>query len=91
MMDKFTRHEGVAAVLLRSNVDTDAIIPSREMKRVPGVGWEGLFAGWRYLAAPVQKEPGLYSTRRLPGASIPLSGPTFGCAVHRAGTRGVGR
>jgi 3-isopropylmalate/(R)-2-methylmalate dehydratase small subunit len=33
-MRKFEVHTGVAAPLLRSNVDTDAIIPSREMKSV---------------------------------------------------------
>ncbi len=33
-MEKFEQHCGVAAAILRDNVDTDAIIPSREMKRV---------------------------------------------------------
>ena len=86
MMDKFTRHEGVAAVLLRSNVDTDAIIPSREMKRVSkeGLG-EGLFAGWRYLAgAGRQKNPGFVLNQDgYQGASILLSGPNFGCGSSR--------
>jgi len=85
-MDKFTRHEGVAAVLLRSNVDTDAIIPSREMKRVSkeGLG-EGLFAGWRYLAgAGRQKNPGFVLNQDgYQGASILLSGPNFGCGSSR--------
>ena len=37
------RHTGIAVPLLRNNIDTDAIIPSREMKRVSkhGLG-EGL-------------------------------------------------
>ena len=40
-----------AIPLLRINVDTDAIIPSREMKKVSKRGLsEGLFAGWRYLS-----------------------------------------
>ena len=45
----FTQHTGVAAALLQANIDTDAIIPSREMKLVSkkGLG-EGLFAAWRY-------------------------------------------
>ena len=48
-MEKFEQHCGVAAAILRGNVDTDAIIPSREMKRVSKQGLEeGLFAGWRY-------------------------------------------
>ena len=33
-MDKFTVHQGVAAPMLQINIDTDAIIPSREMKLV---------------------------------------------------------
>ena len=50
-MEKFTRLTAIAAPLLRINVDTDAIIPSREMKKVGKTGLAGgLFAGWRYLA-----------------------------------------
>ena len=43
-MEKFTVHQGVAAPMLQINIDTDAIIPSREMKLVSkqGLG-EGLF------------------------------------------------
>ncbi|MBT4615925.1 MAG: 3-isopropylmalate dehydratase small subunit, partial [Gammaproteobacteria bacterium] len=37
-MKKFTTHSGVAAPILRINIDTDAIIPSREMKRVSRKG-----------------------------------------------------
>ena len=48
-MKAFTSHRGIAAPLLRINVDTDAIIPSREMKTVGKRGLaDGLFAGWRY-------------------------------------------
>jgi 3-isopropylmalate/(R)-2-methylmalate dehydratase small subunit len=85
-MEKFTRHEGVAAHLPRSNVDTDAIIPSREMKRVSKAGLgEGLFAGWRYLSHGgrdnnpefVLNQPG------YEGSSILLSGHNFGCGSSR--------
>ena len=38
-----------AAHALKDNIDTDQIIPSREMKSVSKLGLgEGLFAGWRY-------------------------------------------
>ena len=51
MLEPLTQHQGIAAVLLRDNVDTDQIIPSREMKTVSRNGLaEGLFAGWRYTA-----------------------------------------
>ena len=44
---------GIAAPLLRDNIDTDAIIPSREIKGVGKTGLaDGLFAGWRYTQRP---------------------------------------
>ena len=85
-MDEFVRHEGIAAPLLRANIDTDAIIPSREMKRVSkhGLG-EGLFAGWRYLSQE-RREPNPDFVLNQPdyrGASILLGGANFGCGSSR--------
>lgn len=85
-MEKFRRHRGVAAPLLRANVDTDAIIPSREMKRVSrhGLG-QGLFAGWRYLEQG-SREPDPSFILNQPGyenASILLAGGNFGCGSSR--------
>ena len=55
-MQPFTRHTGVAAPLLKANIDTDAIIPSREMRRVSRDGLaEGLFANWRYADAGARR------------------------------------
>ncbi len=85
-MKKFTVHRGVAAPLLRVNVDTDAIIPSREMKLVSkqGLG-EGLFAAWRYTSPGGRDpEPGFVLNRpEYAGASILLSGRNFGCGSSR--------
>ncbi|EEB78544.1 3-isopropylmalate dehydratase, small subunit [marine gamma proteobacterium HTCC2148] len=85
-MDKFIQHLGVAAPLIRSNVDTDAIIPSREMKRVSkqGLG-EGLFAGWRYLQAGGRDAAPEFVLNQdaYRDASIILSGPNFGCGSSR--------
>jgi len=76
----------VAAPLIRANVDTDAIIPSREMKSVSKQGLaDGLFAGWRYTAiggrepdpAFVLNQPDYAGTRVL------LSGENFGCGSSR--------
>lgn len=80
------RHRGIAAPLLRDNVDTDAIIPSREMKRVSkhGLG-DGLFAGWRYRR-PGDREPDPDFVLNRPayrGASILLAGRNFGCGSSR--------
>lgn len=85
-MEVFTRHRGIAAPLLQANVDTDAIIPSREMKLVSrhGLG-SGLFAGWRYLAQD-SREPNpqfILNQEDYHGASILLSGPNFGCGSSR--------
>jgi len=76
----------VAAPLIRANVDTDAIIPAREMKSVSKQGLaDGLFAGWRYTAiggrepdpAFVLNQPAYAGTRVL------LSGENFGCGSSR--------
>jgi 3-isopropylmalate/(R)-2-methylmalate dehydratase small subunit len=85
-MDKFTQHRGIAAALLQDNIDTDAIIPSREMKAVSkhGLG-EGLFAGWRYLT-PGQRDINPDFVLNKPeqaGTSILLTGDNFGCGSSR--------
>ena len=85
-MDKFTELTAIAAPLLRINVDTDAIIPSREMKRVSkeGLG-EGLFAGWRYIEPGSRNENPDFILNREPyrRAQILLSGANFGCGSSR--------
>ena len=91
----------VAAPLIRSNVDTDAIIPSREMKSVSKRGLaEGLFAGWRYTTVG-GREPNpsfVLNQPRYVGARILLGGENFGCgssrehavwALHEYGIRAV--
>lgn len=85
-MEKFTRLTAIAAPLLRINVDTDAIIPSREMKRVSKDGLaEGLFAGWRYLAPGSRDENPEFILNQAPyrQARILLSGLNFGCGSSR--------
>jgi 3-isopropylmalate/(R)-2-methylmalate dehydratase small subunit len=85
-MEKFTRLTAIAAPLLRINVDTDAIIPSREMKRVSKVGLaEGLFAGWRYQSPGSRAENPDFILNREPWrkAQILLSGINFGCGSSR--------
>lgn len=85
-MEKFIKHNGVAAPILRINIDTDAIIPSREMKRVSkqGLG-EGLFAAWRYTAPDGREENPDFILNKTDYAntSIILSGANFGCGSSR--------
>lgn len=82
----FTRHTGIAAPLVIDNVDTDQIIPSREMTAVSRHGLaDGLFAGWRYTA-PGSREPDPdFILNRAPfdAASILISGENFGCGSSR--------
>ncbi len=77
---------GVAAALMRRNVDTDAIIPSREMKRVSREGLaEGLFANWRYsdVAAREEASDFVLNRERYRQAKILISGENFGCGSSR--------
>src|SRR5688572_4317013 len=84
----FTEHEGVAVPLLRADIDTDAIIPSRELTRVSksGLG-QSLFAGWRYEFEDGRRgAPKAGFVLNLPeyaGASILLAGANFGCGSSR--------
>lgn len=85
-MQAFTQHTGIAAPLLRINIDTDAIIPSREMKTVSKKGLApGLFAGWRYTDA-AKRAPNPEFVLNQPayaGCSILLGGNNFGCGSSR--------
>ncbi len=82
----FTRHVGVAAPMLADNIDTDQIIPSREMKSVSrdGLG-EGLFAGQRYIDAHSRSPDPAFVLNKpeYKNASILLSGANFGCGSSR--------
>lgn len=85
-MKPFHRHTGVAAALLKPSIDTDAIIPSREIKTVGKDGLaEGLFANWRYRdVAAREPDPDFvlnWPTQR--GTTILLAGPNFGCGSSR--------
>jgi 3-isopropylmalate/(R)-2-methylmalate dehydratase small subunit len=85
-MTPFTVLTAVAAPLVRPNIDTDAIIPSREMKGVTKTGLaDGLFAGWRYLAigGRVPDPAFVLNDPAYAGAEILLGGVNFGCGSSR--------
>lgn len=85
-MERFTCITAIAAPLLRINIDTDAIIPSREMKTVGKTGLAaGLFANWRYLAPGSRDEDPGFVLNREPyrQARILLAGANFGCGSSR--------
>ncbi|NVK56268.1 MAG: 3-isopropylmalate dehydratase small subunit [Alteromonadaceae bacterium] len=85
-MQAFTCHTGVAAPLLRINIDTDAIIPSREMRLVSKKGLaEGLFASWRYVL-PDSREHNPDFVLNKPAyanTTVILGGNNFGCGSSR--------
>ena len=85
-MQPFTRHQGVAAPLLQPNIDTDTIIPSREMRQVSKRGLAaGLFANWRYVDAPARTPDPAFVLNQpcYAAASILLGGANFGCGSSR--------
>jgi 3-isopropylmalate/(R)-2-methylmalate dehydratase small subunit len=85
-MTPFTNISSIAVPLLRDNVDTDAIIPSREMKSTGRTGLaEGLFAPWRYTDVATRvPDPGFPLNRpEAHGAQLLLGGANFGCGSSR--------
>lgn len=85
-MEKFTRISAIAAPLVRENIDTDIIIPSKEMKRVSKKGLSnGLFAGWRYsdMDARTPQPDFILNNPAYLGTQILIAGTNFGCGSSR--------
>jgi 3-isopropylmalate/(R)-2-methylmalate dehydratase small subunit len=85
-MKPFTELTAVAAVLLRDNIDTDTIIPSREIRAVSKAGLiQGLFTDWRYLPGSGRTpDPSFFLNDPVyRGAQILLTGENFGCGSSR--------
>lgn len=85
-MTPFVRLTSIAAPLLRDNVDTDTIIPSREMRSTGRTGLaDGLFAPWRYINADARTPDPEFGLNRpeFAAAQILLGGANFGCGSSR--------
>lgn len=85
-MRPFARLTAVAAPLLRNNIDTDAIIPSREIVAVSKTGLaQGLFADWRYSTRGGRdlNPDFVLNDPAFEGARILLTGANFGCGSSR--------
>ena len=81
-MTPFVQHAGKAVRLAFDNIDTDQIIPSREMKTTGRTGLaDGLFAGWRYREGRAPDPE--FALNRIPDATIIISGRNFGCGSSR--------
>jgi len=85
-MQPFTCLTAIAMPLLRDNIDTDSIIPSREITAVSKTGLSaGLFAGWRYTSIG-RRDPApdfILNDPRYDGAEILLAGANLGCGSSR--------
>ncbi|GGI84187.1 3-isopropylmalate dehydratase small subunit [Polymorphobacter multimanifer] len=84
MSTPFVTLTGVAAPMIEDNIDTDIIIPSREMKSTGKTGLaDGLFAGRRYREGR-EPDPGFVLNRPdFAQAAILLAGDNFGCGSSR--------
>lgn len=87
-MDKLTLLSAVAAPLLRSNIDTDAISPGDRILQVKKSGFaDALFANWRYLRSEggIDKANPEFILNQHPynNAGILLAGVNFGCGSSR--------
>ena len=99
MIEPFVRVTGIAAPLLEDDIDTDIIIPSREMKTTGKTGLaDGLFAGRRYVEARTPDPDFVLNRPAFAGARILLAGANFGSgssrehavwALHEFGFRAV--
>ena len=83
-MEPVQKITGVAMPLDRQNVDTDAIVPARFLRRIERTGWgETLFYDWRYRddgqpnASFVLNQPGYENAR------IIIAGRNFGSGSSR--------
>ena len=86
MPEPFITLTAIAAPLLRDNIDTDAIIPSREMKSTGKTGLaDGLFSAWRYKT-PGGRDPDpdfILNQPAFADAQMLLGGSNFGCGSSR--------
>jgi 3-isopropylmalate/(R)-2-methylmalate dehydratase small subunit len=83
-MDKFTVHRGVAAPLLKPNIDTDLIIRVERFMYYPrGQLGPYCFETWRYRPDGSEDPGFVLNTDAYRGASILLAGPNFGCGSSR--------
>jgi 3-isopropylmalate/(R)-2-methylmalate dehydratase small subunit len=83
-MTPFNTLTGKAAPLLRDNVDTDTIIPSREMTSTGRTGLAGgLFAPWRYVEGRTPDPAFVLNQPEFAEPPILACGANFGCGSSR--------
>ncbi len=86
MPERFSTLTSRPMPLIRDNIDTDQIIPSREMKSTGKTGLaDGLFAGWRYteIGGREANADFVMNDPDFADSQIILGGSNFGCGSSR--------
>lgn len=83
-MEKYTNHNSVAALMNRSNVDTDQIIAKQFLKKVERTGFgQHLFHDWRFLEDGSPNPDFELNNPKFAQAKILVAGDNFGCGSSR--------
>jgi 3-isopropylmalate/(R)-2-methylmalate dehydratase small subunit len=83
-MEPIERVTGVAMPLDRQNVDTDAIVPARFLRRIERTGWgEVLFYDWRYREDGEPDPSFVLNEAGYEDARILIAGRNFGSGSSR--------
>ncbi len=83
-MKAYTKHESIAALMNRSNVDTDQIIPKQFLKKVERSGFGvHLFHDWRYNEDTSDNLDFELNKPAFKGSKILVVGDNFGCGSSR--------
>jgi len=83
-MKAYKNHTSVAALMNRSNVDTDQIIPKQFLKKVERTGFGiHLFHDWRFLDDGTENPEFELNKPAFKGAKILVAGDNFGCGSSR--------
>ena len=83
-MQAYKKHESTAALMQRSNVDTDQIIPKQFLKKVERSGFgKHLFHDWRFNEDGSDNTEFELNKPVFKGAHILVVGDNFGCGSSR--------
>lgn len=83
-MQPYNKHDSIAALMNRSNVDTDQIIPKQFLKRVERSGFgKHLFHDWRFNEDGTDNTEFELNKAAFKGAKILVVGDNFGCGSSR--------
>jgi 3-isopropylmalate/(R)-2-methylmalate dehydratase small subunit len=83
-MEQLVKVTGIAVPILRINIDTDSIIPVREMvNTITDDYGPGLFANWRYVKEREPNPDFILNKEPWRAATILLADRNFGCGSSR--------